>query len=115
MKLKPAPLRRIYAALVLAVLVVVLASLLPGEKSLGRFVLVFFSGLSALGAVFMLINLLPGSSFLELTPEGMTIRSFYQNAFFAWSDIEEFFPENVSEGRRVRWRKLLIATFRAMR
>lgn len=46
-----------------------------------------FFGLCALVGV---IQLLPGSSFLKLTPEGIEYASLYRRHFIEWSSITEF-------------------------
>jgi hypothetical protein len=37
-----------------------------------------------------LLQFLPGSSFLRLTPEGLAIRAMWRTTFYRWSDIERF-------------------------
>lgn len=105
MKLKPSPLRKLLLVFFLAVMAVAATALLQGERTLGWYLLALIPACFGLAALVMLVSLLlPDSSFLALTPAGLIIRSLYQDAFFAWSDIEGFFVENVAEDRRVRWR-----------
>lgn len=61
------------------------------------------SGLMAffgLGAVAAMVPLLPGSSYLRLTAEGMTVCSFWRKWSYRWSDIEAFGIAELSTGRR---------------
>ncbi len=104
LQLKPRPFRTLFGVLFMAVLTVLLSRLLPEEKSPGWFFAGFFVALSALGMLVFVVNLLPGSSYLELTPAGMTVRSLYQDAFFAWADIRGFFTEGTYLGRQVHWK-----------
>ena len=104
MKLKPRPLRTLFALLFMAAVTACLILLLPEEKTAGWFFTAFLLVLSALGTLLCMVNLLPGSSSLELTPAGMTVRSLYRDAFFAWTDIREFFTESTYLGRQVRWK-----------
>ena len=46
-----------------------------------------FFGLCGLAA---LLQLIPGSSYLRLAPEGLTIRTMWRDTFYRWSDIERF-------------------------
>jgi len=46
----------------------------------------FFS----IGVVVAIVQLLPGSSFLRLSPAGFTIRSMWRDTSYRWSDIERF-------------------------
>lgn len=48
--------------------------------------LIFFG----IGVVIAIVQLLPGSSFLRLSPEGFTIRAMWRDTFYRWSDIERF-------------------------
>lgn len=43
-----------------------------------------------LGVVAAIVQLLPGSSFLRLSPAGLTIRNMWRDTFYRWSDIERF-------------------------
>src|SRR5690242_2646381 len=44
----------------------------------------------AAGAVFAVVYLLPGNSFLRLDADGFTIRAFYRTRAYRWADIEGF-------------------------
>jgi hypothetical protein len=43
-----------------------------------------------IGVVAAIVQLLPGSAFLRLSPEGFTIRHMWRNTVYRWSDIERF-------------------------
>jgi hypothetical protein len=51
-----------------------------------------------LGALVSILQLVPGSSFLRITPEGITVRTVWRARFFRWSDIERFGVAEVSGG-----------------
>ena len=104
LRIKPRPLRTLFAVLFMAVLTVLLSLLLPEEKTAGWLFAGFLVALSALGTLLFAVNLLPGSSALELTPAGMTVRSLYRDAFFAWTDIRGFYTESTYLGRQVHWK-----------
>lgn len=46
-----------------------------------------FFGLCGLAA---LLQLIPGSSYLRLSPEGLTIRTMWRDTTYQWKDIERF-------------------------
>ena len=46
-----------------------------------------FFGLCGLAA---LLQLIPGSSYLRLTPDGLTMRTMWRDTTYRWSDIERF-------------------------
>ena len=80
---------------------VVLGVLLTDKDELliGWLCAVFFG----LGVLMALISLLPGSSYLDLTPDGMEIRSLYRKWFVRWSDVQEFFPTFVQHRPMTSW------------
>ena len=41
-------------------------------------------------AVAALVRFVPGSSFLRIDPEGLTVRTMWRNQSYRWSDIERF-------------------------
>jgi hypothetical protein len=49
-------------------------------------------GFFGLGVAIALVNLLPGSSYLELDARGFTICQLFRKSFLRWQDIAEFFP-----------------------
>jgi len=58
----------------------------PRDRLAG-FALVGFCGLGSLVA---LSQFVPGSSFLRVAPEALTVRSLWRTKFYRWSDIERF-------------------------
>ena len=52
----------------------------------GYFNMAFFG----LGVLVALIQFIPGSSFVHLGPDGLTVRSMWRSTFYRWSDIERF-------------------------
>jgi len=59
--------------------------------------------LSLLCIAVVLNAVLPGSSYLQLAPEGMTIRSIYRDHRYSWADIAEFFVAPVGRRQMVCW------------
>jgi hypothetical protein len=43
-----------------------------------------------LGVLVSLLQFVPGSSFLRLTPQGLTVRTMWRTKFYRWADIERF-------------------------
>ena len=48
--------------------------------------IVFFG----VGGLVALVQFVPNSSFLQVGPDGLTIRTMWRNTFYRWSDIEAF-------------------------
>jgi len=57
------------------------------EWRAGGYVTIVFFGL---GVVAALIQFVPGSSFLRVNPDGITVRAVWRTKFYRWSDIEKF-------------------------
>lgn len=60
-------------------------------------------GFFGLGVVVALIALIPGSGFLRLEPEGMSVRSLYRTWRVAWADVEDFYVASVAGREMVCW------------
>ena len=60
--------------------------ILPEHPAAGASSIVFFG----LGVVVALVQLRPGSSYLELDREGFTTCTLFRKTFYRWSDIAEF-------------------------
>ena len=60
---------------------------------------IVFFGLCAAVA---LIQFIPGSSFLRISSDGITVRSMWRTTFYRWSDIERFGVAEFSTGQRHR-------------
>jgi hypothetical protein len=58
---------------------------------------IVFFGLCAAVA---LIQIIPGSSFLRIKSDGITVRSMWRTTFYRWSDIERFGVAELSTGHR---------------
>ena len=56
-------------------------------RLLGFLSIVFFGGSALLS---MAVLRIPGSSFLKVTPEGITIRTLWFTKFYRWQEIESF-------------------------
>jgi hypothetical protein len=59
----------------------------PGTDRFMAYLCIFFFGGCA---VCFLLLLVPGSSFLRLDPEGLTVRTMWRTQSYRWSDIERF-------------------------
>lgn len=55
---------------------------------------------SGLGAIVAAVPLAPGSSYLRLTAEGITVCSFWRKWSYRWSEIECFGVADIATGRR---------------
>lgn len=51
-----------------------------------------------------IVSMLPGSSSLNLDPEGMMICSYYRKTFVRWADVQEFIPVQVRFRVMVGWK-----------
>lgn len=56
------------------------------EKLVGYACIGFFG----LGGMIAVAHLVPGSSFLRVGPDGLTVRTLWRTTFYRWSDIEGF-------------------------
>ncbi|THF62394.1 hypothetical protein E6C76_18955 [Pseudothauera nasutitermitis] len=61
------------------------------------------AGVFGLFTLMACIALLPGSSYLELGPRGMKVRSLYRAWFVCWKDIDAFFVARVARRPMVCW------------
>jgi hypothetical protein len=61
--------------------------------------IVFFG----LCAVVALIQFIPGSSFLRIRADGITVRTMWRTTFYRWSDIQSFGVAAMSLGVRQRF------------
>ena len=50
-----------------------------------------FAGVGIIGVLITVIELLPGSSYLHIGPEGFTICSFYRKFLTPWDAVDKFF------------------------
>lgn len=99
MRLKPSPWRLLMllalsAAFALVGLVVIERHLLAG-----LLITAFFG----VGALIALVALLPGSSYLELSAQGMTLRTLYRSWHLDWSEVSGFFVCRVAGRTMVCW------------
>ncbi|MDE2427936.1 MAG: hypothetical protein KGM99_04365, partial [Burkholderiales bacterium] len=54
-----------------------------------------------LGLLIALVSMLPNASYLQLTPEGFTMRSLYRSHFFRWKDVTAFAVGRVVSNKMV--------------
>jgi len=59
------------------------------------------------GAAVALAQLIPGSSFLQLSPEGLVVRTIWRTKSYRWSDIEQFGVAEVRTGHLGQRQKLV--------
>src|SRR5262249_49776750 len=45
----------------------------------------------------------PRSSFLTLTPDGLTVASLFKQHFVPWSHVQEFVPARIGPNKVVGW------------
>jgi hypothetical protein len=57
-----------------------------GRRPAGWFVAVLFG----LGSLVFALQLLPGSSYLLLEPDGFTVRTLYRSQKYGWAEVERF-------------------------
>lgn len=68
-------------------------------KTLGWLAVAFFG----FGCFIALVSLLPGSSYLELRPDGMQMCTLYRKWLVRWRDVETFFPVLSNGQKTVGW------------
>jgi hypothetical protein len=66
-------------------------------RFLGFLSIFFFGGSSLLS---MAVLRIPDSSFLKVTPDGITIRTLWFTKFYRWKEIESFGVDNISVQHR---------------
>jgi hypothetical protein len=85
MTLRPSLLRGLLLIAVSAVMLVVAFFVISQNPVIGWIGAVFFG----LGLIIFVLQLLPGSTSLELTSDGFTMTSLFRRHFRRWSDIDE--------------------------
>jgi hypothetical protein len=97
--LNPDPTRSV-GLLIVSSLFVAAGIFLGPEDKLSRLFCVGFFGLCFLVA---LVRLLPRSSYLVLTRDGLTIVSLYRKSFVAWKSVRTFVAYQVQSNEMVGW------------
>ena len=100
MRLKPSPWRLLLLLAISSGFVAIGLFLLSRSESIEAWLCVGFFGL---GAIVALVSLIPGSSYLELRPDGIEICSLFRKWFVRWGDVQYFFPMVVSHREMVGW------------
>ena len=72
---------------------------LPQQPITSWIGIVFFG----IGAVFAALNLLPNSSYLQVTREGFTICSSFRRRFIEWQQVGTFGVSNLGFKKMVGW------------
>lgn len=68
-------------------------------KDLGWLAVAFFG----FGCFIAAVSLLPGSSYLELRPDGMQMSTLYRKWLVRWRDVDSFFPVMTNGQKTVGW------------
>ena len=100
MRLKPSPWRLLLLLAISAGFVALGVFLISSGERLGGWLCAGFFGLGVLVAI---VSLLPGSSYLDLSSNGIEIRALYRKWFVRWTDVQEFYPVVISNRRMVGW------------
>lgn len=61
------------------------------------------------GALVYGLMLLPGSSYLEATPQGLTISTAFRKRVYSWQEIQSFSAESILSRRVVKYRLTKLA------
>lgn len=97
--LRPSPVRWLLVGAGSAVLVVAGIWLVSKGQGGGWLSIVFFG----LCLAVCVVNLLPDASLLELSPEGLRVRSLFRDGFVRWGDVQAFTVRRVGFRRIVGW------------
>jgi hypothetical protein len=62
------------------------------------------SAIFGLTSLSFIVNLLPGSSYLELTHEGFTVSRFFQRSFVSWQHVHHFVTPGKPPHEAVGWK-----------
>ena len=86
------PSRKAWTGVLLVCVVFVAIGCAVIRSSGGRHRLFAFGGILffGVGGLVALVQFVPNSSFLQVGPDGLTIRVMWRNTFYRWSDIERF-------------------------
>jgi hypothetical protein len=61
----------------------------------------FVAGVFGFGSLVFFLQLLPNCSFLELGPDGFTVRSLYRSHQYGWADVDHFAVTRVGVNKMV--------------
>ena len=86
------PSRKAWTGVLLVCVVFVAIGCAVIRSSGGRDRLFNFGGILffGVGGLVALVQFVPNSSFLQVSPDGLTIRTMWRNTFYRWSDIQSF-------------------------
>lgn len=99
MRLKPSPRRHFMLLALFGSFVGLGIFVLRDYSAFGWLTVVFFG----LGALVALVALVPGSSYLELSPSGISVRTLYRTWQVNWSDVSGFFVSRIGGRTLVCW------------
>lgn len=69
----------------------------------GEFMGWLCAGFFGLGVIVGIVNLIPGSGYLELSSDGFEVRTLYRTWRVCWADVAEFFPVRIGGNGMVGW------------
>jgi hypothetical protein len=69
----------------------------------GGLLMLALAAVGLVGAVVYGVMLLPNSSYLEATPEGLTISSAFRKRSYAWSHFESFYVDTILSKQVVKY------------
>jgi hypothetical protein len=99
MELRPSPWKHLALLAISAGFVAGALLVEPANSPLKWFTVAFFG----LGVVVALVTLVPGSSYLRLEPDRMSVRTLYRTWHVPWTDVTEFFVAPVGGRGMVCW------------
>lgn len=95
--LRPSKIRMgLFLALCLA-FTVVGGLMIYGNQRAGWYVVIVFG----LGSLVFAVQLLPGSSYLLLEPDGFTVRALYRSQKYGWAEVERFGVTHIGGNKTV--------------
>lgn len=110
MRLRASPVKMWLVSLGSLVFVGAGALMVHDQPALGYVSMVFFGLCAIIGA----INILPGSSYLEMTREGFIVSSLFRKSFTSWREIDVFLIFRVHHSDRVGWNYASVSSQQAM-
>ena len=99
MELRPSPWKHLALLAISAGFVAIALYVEPANSLIKWFTVAFFG----LGVVVALVTLIPGSSYLRLEPDRMSVRTLYRTWHVPWAEVAEFFVAPVGGRSMVCW------------
>ena len=99
MELRPSPWKHLGLLAICAGFVAIALFIEPARSFISWFTAIFFG----LGVLIALVTLIPGSSYLRLEADRMSVRTLYRTWHVRWADVTEFFVASVGGRNMVCW------------